>query len=111
MLAIRLAASEPPAECIEKLFLSSLSLVHFRGTVHSMLSCSHLIASPPASAVVWAAVGCAFSTTTDPLPEDEDLLPAFEFFENFNLSVRLQSERARPSMMSTGICFIFFKLA
>jgi hypothetical protein len=105
MFTIRLAASEPPGERHANIFDSLVVSVHFCGTVQDIPCASHLTVCPPAIASVCAAVGFAFSTS--PSLEEEERLPVCpELLLGFSLLVKLQSERAKPSIIRTGICFM-----
>src|SRR6266567_4804489 len=108
ILTIRFAASQLPGERNAKLLRSSVTFVHLGGIVQDMPCLLHLISSPPASAAVSAAFGCAFSAVMS-LDEDgapEPPLFELEFPALFNLLVKLQSDNARPSTIRIGICFM-----
>src|SRR6266705_6998986 len=91
ILTIRFAASQLPGERNAKLLRSSVVFVHLGGIVQDMPCLIHLISSPPASAAVCAAVGCAFSALIS--LEDDGPEPLFELELElptlFNLLVRL----------------------
>src|SRR4030095_492815 len=105
MLTIKLAASDPPGECQTSSFDSLVNWFHCGGTVQDIPCWSHVTFWPPANAWVWAAVGVAGSALMS-LVVDVELAGALEFVDLVSLLVRLQSERASPSKIKTGICFI-----
>src|SRR6266508_1388759 len=107
ILTLKLAASEPPGEFQTSSFDSLVTSFHCGGTVQDIPCWSHLTVWPPASACNWAAVGVACSASPLPSLEPEADLPGpLELFELLSLFVRLQSERANPSTIRMGICFI-----
>src|ERR1051325_1794290 len=106
MLTIRFAASEPPGERHSSDFDSLVVSFQDAGTVHDMPCWSHFAVLPPANAAVCAAVGFACSTSPPLLDPVAVFRVAPEFVDDLSLLVRLQSESAKPSRSSTGICFI-----
>src|SRR2546425_12886325 len=90
ILTIMLAASQLPGERNAKLMRSSVTFVHLGGIVQDMPCLLHLTSSPPASAAVSAAVGCAFFAVMFLDEDDGRQPPLFEFEVSSRFDLVLQ---------------------
>src|SRR6266478_4648037 len=99
---LTISEAEVPGALQTRVFDSFDDSVHFGGTLNDIPCWSHLTSRPPASAAVWAAVGCGRST--GPL---ELVVPGADSFPaGFNLPARLQIEQENASAIISRIFFM-----
>src|SRR6266478_7766843 len=99
---LTISEAEVPGALQTRVFDSFDDSVHFGGTLNDIPCWSHLTSRPPASAAVWAAVGCGRSTgPLELVVPGADSVPA-----GFNLPARLQIEQENASAIISRIFFM-----